>query len=300
MTKHDDPNTLLTYSVAPDTIPQSLETYVASQMPGTDRLDVRQWVKDGRVMVDGQPGKASRYVTVGQQIAVTPPPPRLHEAVPQALDLPIRFQDEALIVVSKPTGMATHPGPGWWKGSCVNALLHAISDWPGVGGVAGPGIVHRLDRDTTGLLIFAKTDRAHQALLTAMRERQIERQYVAWVVGHLEEAGMIDAPLARDPEDPQRVCVREDGKNAVTHWRTLRVETDRTLLALRLGTGRNHQIRVHMASRGNPVWGDPVYGTAEAFMALHAWQLRFPHPITGIEMAFEEPVPPQWQALGAL
>jgi 23S rRNA pseudouridine1911/1915/1917 synthase len=285
--------------VPPDVTPQALETFVSSQLPDTDRLEVREWVKQGRVLVDGAPGKSSRYVQPGQRIAVSPPPLTPHEAEPQDLDLPIRYEDADLIVVAKPAGMATHPGPGWWKGSCVNALLFAIRDWPGISGVAGPGIVHRLDRDTTGLLIFAKSQAAHQPLLEACRTRAVRREYLAWVEGTLSGHGTIDAPLGRDDAHPERVVVRPDGKAAVTHWKAIAHAPDRTLLQVSLETGRNHQIRAHMASLGHPVWGDPVYGHAGPFMALHAWKLAFAHPITGQALEFTEPPPAAWDALGA-
>ena len=284
------------FVIPPDVVPQALETFVAACLD-IDRLEVRGWVKDGRVTVDGAPGKASRYVTPGQVIAVDRPPPRPHEAIPQDLPLPIRFEDAHLVVVAKPGGMATHPGPGWWQGSCVNALLHAVPVWPGVGGVAGPGIVHRLDRDTTGLLIFAKTDAAHQALLRAAAGRGLARTYLAWVVGALAGEGVVDAPLARDPDDPQRVTVRPEGKAAVTRWRAVAEGPGRTLLELVLETGRTHQIRVHLAHLGHPVVGDPVYGAGGPFMALHAWRLAFAHPITGEPIALDEPPPPAWSAL---
>lgn len=288
-----------TYTVPDDVAPQSLETFVAAQV-GVDRLEVRQWVQAGRVLVDGLPGKASRYVKPGQAIDVDPPPPRPHEAVPQDLPLPIRHQDDHLVVVAKPAGMATHPGPGWWKGSCVNALLHHVAVWPGVGGVAGPGIVHRLDRDTSGLLIFAKTDATHQALLAAVKARLVDREYLAWVEGSIAGEGTIEAPLDRDPLAPQRVMVRQGGKPAVTHYRVLASGPDRSLLRLTLETGRNHQIRVHMAHLGHPVVGDPVYGAGGAFMALHAWRLAFAHPLTGEPLALIEPPPAAWEALGPL
>lgn len=289
---------IVEFHVAPDTPPQSLETYVAHLLGNVDRLTVRNWTQQGLVLVDGQPGKASRYVRPGQVITVAVPPPRPHEAVPEALPLPIRYADEHLLVVAKPAGMATHPGPGWWRGSCVNALLHAVTDWPGVGGVAGPGIVHRLDRDTSGLLVFAKTDQAHQVLLAVAKERRWQRHYLAWVEGRLAGQGSIDLPLGRDDEDRQRVCVRADGKPALTHWRALQAGDDRSLLSLQLETGRNHQIRVHLSAIGHPVCGDPVYGRAHGGMALHAVHLAFAHPITGEALTFTEPVPDTWVRFG--
>lgn len=287
--------------VPTDVAPQALETFVANMLPDTDRLRVREWAKEGRVLVDGVKSKSTRYVAGGQRILVTPPPLKPHEAEPQDLDLPIRYQDEDLLVVAKPVGMATHPGPGWWKGSCVNALLHAVRDWPGISGVAGPGIVHRLDRDTSGLLIFAKSQRAHQALLEACRTHAVRREYLAWVSGRLEGHGKIDAPLGRDDAQTERVIVRPDGKSAVTHWQAIAPGDVRSLLRVRLETGRNHQIRAHMAHLGHAVWGDPVYGhppATEPFMALHAWKLAFRHPVTGEELHLTEPPPAAWEALG--
>lgn len=276
--------------VAPDEASQSLERFIAARLD-LHRLIVRRWILDGWVTVDGTPGKASRFVCPRQRIVVTRPPLRPHEALPQDLALPIRFQDDHVIVVAKPAGMATHPGPGWWRGSCVNGLLHAVKDWPGIGGVAGPGVVHRLDRDTTGLLVFAKSELAHQALLLAAKEHRLERRYLAWVEGQLTGEGTIDLPLGRDAQEPQRVVVRADGKRAVTHWRSLEIQGDRSRLELTLETGRNHQIRVHLAHLGHPVLGDAVYGRAGTVMALHAFQLAFVHPISGEPLQFEEPPP---------
>jgi 23S rRNA pseudouridine1911/1915/1917 synthase len=288
----------LTIPVPADATPQALERFVAAHLGTVDYLTVRQWAQAGLVLVDSQPGKASRYVQPGQTITVTPPPPKPHEAVPEDLPLPIRFADDHLVVVAKPAGMATHPGPGWWHGSCVNALLHAITDWPGVGGFAGPGIVHRLDRDTTGILVFAKTDAAHQALLAVARDRLWQRHYLAWAAGRMAGAGTIDLPLGRSDDDPQTVCVREDGKQAITHWQAIESHDDRSLIALRLETGRNHQIRVHLAASGHPILGDPVYGTPAAGLALHAVHLAFAHPITGEALAFTEPTPEAWRPYG--
>ena len=283
--------------------PCSLERYLAAEL-GLDYLEVRRWIKAGHVSVDGQPAKASRHLRPGQRIEVEPPPPRPHAAGAEALPLPIRYLDADLVVVAKPAGMASHPGPGWWRGSCVNALLHAIPDWPGIGGVAGPGIVHRLDRDTSGLLIFARSGAAHQGLLTAMRERRIARKYLAWVTGSLTGSGTLDAPLARDPADSRRMAVQPQGKPALTHYRAMLTGPERSLLLLQLETGRQHQIRVHLADIGHPVWGDQVYGTVEgaqgSLMALHAGFLAFAHPISGERLSFTEPVPAAWAALGPL
>ncbi len=285
------------WQVAPEEAQQPLEQFLAQKL-NLDYLKLRKWIQAGHVSVDGQPGKASRWVQPGQKIVVFSPPPVPHAAQPQVLPLPIRYQDADLVVVAKPAGMASHPGPGWWQGSCVNALLSAIQDWPGVGGVAGPGIVHRLDRDTTGLLIFAKTDKAHQALLQASQKRQIKRQYLAWVTGSLRGQGHIDRPLARNPADPQKMQVDPKGKAALTHFQVLQSNPQGSFLRLELETGRTHQIRVHLASLGHPVWGDAVYGQAGPFLALHAWQLRFKHPVSDQWLELSEPLPSYWQNQG--
>ncbi|MGE3728740.1 MAG: RluA family pseudouridine synthase [Candidatus Sericytochromatia bacterium] len=284
--------------VAPAEAQQPLEQFLANKLL-QDYLKLRKWIQAGCVSVDGQPGKASRWVQAGQKVELIPPQPMPHAAEPQDLPLPIRYQDSDLVVVAKPMGMASHPGPGWWRGSCVNALLWAIQDWPGVGGIAGPGIVHRLDRDTTGLLIFAKTDRAHQALLQASQKRQIERQYLAWVVGRFKgNSGSINQPLARNPAEPEKMRIDPHGKAALTHYQVLQSTPEGSLLHLKLETGRTHQIRVHLASLGHPVWGDGVYGQAGPFLALHAWQLRFQHPVSGLAIALCEPPPNYWRNQG--
>jgi 23S rRNA pseudouridine1911/1915/1917 synthase len=269
--------------------------WLSARFPAIPHARLRSWILDGAVLVDGKPYKATRYIQSGQQIVVTPHALQPHPATPQALPLPIRYCDEHCIVVAKPAGMATHPGPGWWMGSCVNALLHAITDWPGINGVAGPGVVHRLDRDTSGLLVFARSDAAHQRLLHAAANRQFERVYLAWVEGTVKQGGCINAPLARDAQHPQRMRVHADGKTAITHFEVLGHAEGNTLLRLRLESGRNHQIRVHLAHIGHPVRGDRWYGTPGPHLALHAWQLGFTHPITHAPLVFEEPVPDTWQ-----
>lgn len=277
--------------------PLSLEAFVAARVEDVSLHVIRGWIRDGSVLVDGEKAKATRWLRPDQVIEVFVPPPAPHEAQPEDLPLPIRYEDDHLVVVSKPAGMATHPGPGWWKGSCVNALLFAIRDWPGIGGVAGPGIVHRLDRDTSGLLVFAKSKAAHQSLLKAVGERQFEREYLAWVEGRLEGGGTLTFPLARDPAEPSRVAVLESGKAAITHYESLQSDDARSLVRLRLETGRTHQIRVHLQHIGHPIWGDEVYGTPRGGMALHAARLAFSHPITGDRLEFVDDLPDTWLAL---
>lgn len=277
--------------------PMSLEAFVAARVEDVALPVLRDWIRAGHVRVDGEPGKAGRWLKPDQLVEVFPPPPDPHPAQPEDLPLPIRFEDEHLVVVAKPAGMATHPGPGWWSGSCINALLFAIRDWPGIGGVAGPGIVHRLDRDTSGLLVFAKTSTAHKRLVQAVSDRQFEREYLAWVEGRLEGEGTLTYPLARDPKETSRVIVTPTGKHAVTHYEVVRASDERSLVRLRLETGRTHQIRVHMQHIGHPIWGDAVYGTPREVMALHATRLAFTHPCADTRLEFVEPFPPTWSDL---
>ena len=261
-------------------------------------MQVRGWIRDGRVLVNGAPGKAGRFVRSGQVITVDLPPLQAHAAAAENLDLPLRYRDDHLVVVAKPAGMATHPSPGWWRGSCVNALLGAIAEWPGVGGVAGPGVVHRLDRDTTGLLVFALSDPAHRQLNDDFRTRQIARRYLAWVEGELSGESLLTGPLRWDPEfasPDRRVHVHPEGRPARTRYRCLGSRNGRTLVELSLETGRTHQIRVHMANLGHPVIGDALYGQQGPALALHAYHLELVHPITGEPMVWMEPPPVSWE-----
>lgn len=268
----------------PDT---RLDVFVAAHAPGLDRVAAGALVRDGRVEVPGRPWvKPTTWLAVGEVVRMRLPAPRAAEAEPQDLPLPFLYADDDLVVVHKPAGMATHPGPGWWKGSAVNALLFHVPRWRPIGGVATPGIVHRLDRDTGGLLVFANGEAAHQQLLAAMRDRHIERRYLAVVRGDPGPAGEVDLPLARDPDRPDRVHVDPAGKSALTRWRAIAHHPEGTLIELALETGRNHQIRVHMAAIGHPVAGDPWYGDAADGHALrlHAYRLSLTHPRLGARL----------------
>lgn len=280
---------------------ERLDVFLAAAL-GVERLHAREWIVAGCVQIADHSLKPSLRLWPGAIVSFTPPPPRPSEVEPQDLGVPVVYADMALVVINKPVGMATHPGPGWWKGSAVNALLFQIPHWPGVGGVAQPGIVHRLDRDTSGLLVFAKHDEAHQHLLDQASSRQMTRRYLAWVEGELHGEGLIDAPLGRSPEQPDRVIVTPAGKSARTRYRSLRGEEGRSLLELELETGRTHQIRVHLSHLGHPVLGDPWYhprpGTEP--MALHAYSLAFTHPSNGEALSFAASPPPAWRAFGPL
>ena len=213
-----------------------------------------------------------------------------------AEDIPITllYEDESLAVVIKPCGMVVHPAAGNESGTLVNALLYHLDSLSGIGGEKRPGIVHRLDKDTSGLLIVAKDDQAHAALSRQLSERQMEKHYLALAAGQMKGSeGSIDLAIGRSLKDRKKMAPRPDGRNALTHWTLLEQRSDRALLDVRLVTGRTHQIRVHMAAIGHPVLGDPLYaarGTPKAGrLMLHAWRLKFTHPRTGEELRFEAP-----------
>ena len=247
----------------------------------------------------------------GEIFEVEVPPPE--SAVPQAEAIPLTivYEDEHLLVVDKPAGMAVHPGPGHSGRTLVNALLAHCPDLPGIGGVQRPGIVHRLDKDTSGLIIVAKDDRAHIGLTRQLKDREVKKTYLALVEGHLSpKEAIIDAPIGRDPNNRRRMMVRAvsppplDGgggrgvgvkaREAQTRYRVVEEFPGCTLIEASPISGRTHQIRVHMASIGHPVVGDPVYGKPSKLVPrqfLHAWRLFFRHPVTGAELSFEAPLP---------
>ncbi len=298
---------------------------VVVEAPGGERLDrylagvldlsrtrVANLVEDGQVRVDGAVPKKSDVVEVGQEIEVRIPPPEPLSAEAEDLSLDVVYEDSALLVVNKAAGMVVHPAPGHPKGTLVNALLHHVRDLSGIGGKLRPGIVHRLDRDTSGLMVVAKSDTVHQALSEALKRREIRRLYLAASWGHLTDPSMtVRAPIARDPSGRKRMAVVEGGRPAVTRVRVREQWTAADYLEISLQTGRTHQIRVHLSHVGHPVVGDRVYGGerwkgmsgvgrgwARALAQrverqfLHAAALAFTHPETGEAMRFRSSLPP--------
>jgi 23S rRNA pseudouridine1911/1915/1917 synthase len=275
------------------------------------RAECHALIEEGRALVGGAIAKPSRVLRKGEHVTVVVPtaPARDSAPQPEALPLHIVYQDDDLCVVDKPAGMATHPAPGAEHGTLVNALLGAVGPLPASDDPRRPGIVHRLDRDTSGLIVVAKSERALRALQAAIRRRKIERRYHAVVWGAMPAPhGKIEAPIGRDPDVPTRFAIRDDGRPAVTHYRVLETNSGTrsviafSLLELTLETGRTHQIRVHCAALGHPVVGDRVYGGRRRSpgidrQALHAVGLRFDHPITGAPLNFESPWPPDFAAL---
>jgi len=274
-------------------------------------------IRAHRVRVNGAAEKASYALAAGDRIVVDVPAPTEPDAKPEAIPIHIIYRDADLCVVDKPAGMATHPAPGSPRGTLVNALLAALGPLPSINGTLRPGIVHRLDKDTSGLLVVAVSEQGMRGLSRDMAERKIEREYDAVVWGRFaQERGVIDAPLGRDPGDRTKFAVRDGGRRAVTQYRaaetfTLRPAEHRriaappdvlTLAQLKLETGRTHQIRVHCAAIGHPIVGDRAYGGGRPSLgmprqALHAARLRFVHPISGKAMSFTAPWPDDFAAL---
>ncbi|MEJ2311999.1 MAG: RluA family pseudouridine synthase [Gemmatimonadales bacterium] len=282
----------------------------------SERLDISRsraasLIAQGLVEVDGRAVAKSRAVSPGETVTVALPPKSPIEVGPEAISLGIRYEDDDLAVVEKPAGMVVHPAPGHPGGTLVNALLHHLGHLSSIGAPLRPGIVHRLDRDTSGLLVVARTDEAHRALADAIARRRVRRGYLAAAWGKLAEGeGTIDLPIGRDPRERKRMAVVEGGRRAVTHYRRLERWSSAEYLSVRLETGRTHQVRVHLRALGHPVVGDPIYAPrwergfvgagghwAEEFarrcgrMFLHAAHLVFRHPRTGERMEFTSPLP---------
>ena len=266
---------------------QRLDAFLASSLDGLTRSQATQLIESGEVAVNGRAVSKSYKLAGGEDIAVTLPEPEPLEAVPQDIPLDVVYEDADVIVVNKPSGMVVHPAPGHPDGTLVNALLyHCAGTLSGVGGALRPGIVHRIDRDTSGLIIAAKNDAAHQYLSAQLADHTLARTYECIVVGSLrEDRGTVDAPIARHPTDRKRMAVVAGGREAVTHWEVIARYPGYTHVRCRLETGRTHQIRVHMAYIGHPILGDTVYGAKKEVpgltgQCLHAVGLRFLHPRT--------------------
>ena len=308
-----------TWHVADGEAGERLDAHVGARAGGLSRSRAATLIESGDVTVNGRPAKKSSTVVAGDVIRLKVPEPE--ESSVEAEDIPLRIvhEDEDLLVIDKPAGLVVHPAPGHRSGTLVNALLHHVKDLSGIGGVKRPGIVHRLDKDTSGLLLIAKHDESHRALSDALKRRDIQRRYLAAAWGHIEEEKMtVDAPLARSRNDRQKMAVLEGGRRAVTHFRRLERWLAADLLEARLETGRTHQIRVHLLSIGHPIVGDPVYGGGAARgqsgplrawaaelqrrtprQFLHAWRLGFVHPRTGETLKFEAKLPPELERVRA-
>ena len=292
-------------TVSPEDAGVRIDKYLAEQLPDITRSYLQKLLKDGSVQMNGKPVKASTKTAAGALIVLTIPEPEEPEILPEDIPLDILYEDSDVILINKPKDMVVHPAAGHYTGTLVNALMyHCKGDLSGINGVLRPGIVHRIDKDTTGVLIVCKNDRAHNALAEQLKEHSITRKYRAIVCGNLkEDEGTVDAPLGRHPQDRKRMAiVRSGGKRAVTHYRVLERFGNYTYIECRLETGRTHQIRVHMASLGHPLLGDEIYGRAKSpfkleGQTLHAMVLGFIHPTTGEYMEFEAPLPEYFEKL---
>lgn len=280
---------------------QRLDAFLASSLDGLTRSQATRLIESGEVAVNGKTAGKSYKLAGGEDIAVTLPEPEPVEAVPQDIPLDVVYEDADVIVVNKPSGMVVHPAPGHPDGTLVNALLyHCAGTLSGIGGALRPGIVHRIDRDTSGLIIAAKNDAAHQYLSAQLADHTLARTYECIVVGALrEDRGTVDAPIARHPADRKRMAVVAGGREAVTHWEVIARYPGYTHVRCRLETGRTHQIRVHMAYIGHPILGDTVYGAKKEVpgltgQCLHAVGLRFLHPRTHEVVELSCPLPEEF------
>lgn len=295
------------YAVGAEAAGQRLDAFLAAREDlGLTRSRIQKLIDDGHCTVDGKRAKPGWKLEPGQAVTLAVPPPTEPTLVAEDIPLDVVYEDADVLVINKPRGLVVHPAAGHWRGTLVNALLHQIDfdEDEGVGGSLRPGIVHRLDKDTTGLLVVAKNDAAMAALQEQIRVRAVKREYLAVVHGTPEaEAGRVEAPVGRHPQDRKKMAVNvQQGREAVTHFRVMERYQGFSLITCRLETGRTHQIRVHLAYIGHPVAGDPTYGPRRQALgltaqALHAWRLGFRHPASGAALEFEVPPPPDMQVV---
>lgn len=319
--KHDETVTL---SVPSSAAGERLDRFLGqSEDIGLSRTKIQKLIDDGLVTVDGVRAVTRQKLTGGESIAIVVPPPVPTDIAAEAIPLDVIYEDDHLVVVNKPAGMVTHPAAGNHQGTLVNALVHRFRELPTVAGTDRPGIVHRLDKDTSGLLVVARTSDAYANLQKMIQDRSLERTYLALVCGHMRAAeGKIELPIGRSLKNRKQMTVTGIGsKEAVTHYKQSKRYRSYDLLDVRLGTGRTHQIRVHFSHLGHPVFGDPDYGGREKWhrgmfgperplakrllgvlprQALHARRLAFSHPMSGIRLELEAPLPPDFASVLAI
>lgn len=285
------------WNIEPSDAGERVDKYITLQNEDWSRSQVQAWIKEGRVTVGGEPVKNNYKLQAEDELTLRVPPPREMAILPEPMPLDIVYEDSDVVVVNKQRGLVVHPAPGHYSGTLVNGLLAHCKDLSGINGVLRPGIVHRIDKDTSGLLMVAKNDMAHMSLAAQLKEHSVNRKYVAIVHGVIShEMGTIEAPIGRDPKNRQQMAVVfENSKPAVTHFIVLERFKNYTLVELKLETGRTHQIRVHMKYIDHPLAGDPKYGPKQTLdldgQALHAKTLGFVHPRTGEHLEFEAPLP---------
>ncbi|MDR6551399.1 RluA family pseudouridine synthase [Paenibacillus qinlingensis] len=307
-----------TNQTSPETVSQDAIEWTVETQFGGERIDkfitealeedisrtlVQQWVKDGHVKVNGKVVKPNYKLSVQDVIALHIPEPQGVELAAENIPLNVVYEDSDVIVINKQRGLVVHPAPGHYSGTLVNALMYHCKDLSGINGELRPGIVHRIDKDTSGLIMSAKNDKAHASLAEQLKAHTVNRKYIALVHGYIQhDQGTIDAPIGRDSHDRKMYTVTDkNSKTAVTHFVVIERFGDFTLVELKLETGRTHQIRVHMKFIGHPLVGDPMYGKSKGMLmdgqALHAAILGFKHPRTGEWMQFEAPIPPDMENL---
>ena len=291
-----------TLQVNPENAGARLDAYLAEQMEDVTRSAAAKLCAEGAVTREGKPLAKNYRLTGGETIDVVLPDPEPVDAVPQDIPLDVVYEDADVIVVNKPKGLVVHPAPGHPDGTLVNALLHHCGDsLSGIGGALRPGIVHRIDRDTSGLIIAAKNDYAHQHLSAQLQDHSLARTYECVVVGNLKaDSGTVDAPIGRHPVDRKKMAVVSNGRPAITHWEVIARYPGYTHVRCKLETGRTHQIRVHMAHIGHPILGDTVYGAKKPVpglqgQCLHAVGLCFIHPRTGEVVECSCPLPEEFR-----
>ena len=274
---------------------ERLDIFLARRAQGLSRSRIKRLIQDGHALVNSELAQPGQRLKPGDLVSLSVPPPTAVALAAEPIPLRVVYQDAHLLVVDKPAGLTVHPAPGHPSGTLVNALLALCSDLSGIGGELRPGIVHRLDKDTSGLMVVAKSDASHRELSRQWKERSVRKGYLALVSGRLAPAeGVVDAPVGRDPRNRKRMAVAPGGRAARTRYRTLRPVGVDTLVELLPETGRTHQIRVHMAALGHPLVGDSLYGRRDPRLSrqfLHAHLLAFNHPATGQRMEFTSPLP---------
>ena len=286
----------LVYTVEMEQNGERLDKFISTLNEELSRTQVQQLIKEGHIVVNDAKVKTNYKCHQGDVVTIIIPEPVELNIEAEPMDLDIYYEDEDVLVVNKPKGMVVHPAPGHTTGTLVNGLMAHCKDLSGINGVMRPGIVHRIDKDTSGLLMVAKNDMAHESLVNQLVEKSVTRKYTALVHGVIQHShGTIDAPIGRDKKDRQSQAVTPDGKNAVTHFHVLEPFTNYTLVECQLETGRTHQIRVHMKYIGYPLVGDPKYGPKKTLniggQALHAGVLGFIHPRTKEYLEFTAPLP---------
>jgi 23S rRNA pseudouridine1911/1915/1917 synthase len=285
-----------TYTISEAQKGERIDKALAMLEADWSRSQIQIWLKDGGVLVNGETVKTNYKVRPDDVIHVSVPDAEPLDIEAEDLNLEVVYEDADVLVVNKPRGMVVHPAPGHTSGTLVNGLMHQVTDLSGINGIMRPGIVHRIDKDTSGLLMVAKNDKAHVSLVDQLVKKTVTRKYIALVHGHIpHDKGTIDAPIGRDARDRQSMTVVDSGKHAVTHFRVLERFGNFTLIECRLETGRTHQIRVHMKYIGYPLAGDPKYGPKKTIefdgQALHAAVIGFIHPRTEEYMEYEAPLP---------